>query len=75
MNTEIHLLENLVKTGVLKSYSLKTLDVDGNPITNLGNDMRETDELELVFPSGETLVISTFCSGSAENTSLIIDKR
>lgn len=65
------ILDKLVQSGVLKSYSLRTLDMDGEEVSNPGDGSRETEEILLTFPSGDVLVIGSFCSGSAENTSLI----
>lgn len=76
-NCPIHntVLDALVKSGTLKSYVLRTLDIDGKPIFQPSNRSRETEEIELTFPSGQSLIIKTFCSGSAQNTSLIFEGR
>jgi len=66
-------LEALVKSGTISSYQLRTRDMDGAVVDNPGDGSRETGEVELTFPSGEVLVIGTFCSGSAENTVLLFD--
>lgn len=63
-------LDNLVEEGLIKSYSIRTLNEEGKSNPN-GNGMRNTQELVLEFPSGKTLTIGTFCSGSAENTCFI----
>lgn len=63
-------LEQLVSSGMLSSYSIKTLDAYGDEVEQPGNGERETDCLILEFPNGKVLTINTFCSGCAENTSL-----
>lgn len=71
MKAEI--LDKLVKSGILKEYSFRVLDMDSQVVSAPGNGSRETDELTLVFSNGEKLIIGTFCSGCAENTSIIIE--
>ena len=65
MKTEI-LLDKLVGDGELTSYSTEVIEFEP------GSGSRETVQLKLVFPSGKVLTIDSFCSGSAENTILII---
>lgn len=66
-STTLPILDGLVKSGDLKDFKLETIEYEP------GSGSRETDRLTLTFPSGRELVIDTFCSGSAENTSIIID--
>lgn len=63
-------LDELVTSGDLVSYKLENFNEEGQLIDHQGEGMRETQRLILEFPSGNTLVIDTFCSGSAENTYL-----
>jgi hypothetical protein len=72
MNSQRLALDNLIKSGVLKSYVLKTLDEDGLPTAH-ANGMRNTEEVVLTFLTGEVLTIGTFCSGVAENTILLFE--
>jgi hypothetical protein len=65
------ILDKLVQSGVIKNYSIRTLNMDGEEISNPGEGSRETEEITIIFTSGDVLVIGSFCSGSAENTSLI----
>lgn len=67
-------LEALVQSGHLTSYRHFITDADGQEIADVdaGNGMRETENLELVFPLGVKLYINSICSGSAENTSLLV---
>lgn len=44
---------------------------DENGEKDKESESRNTEVLELLFDSGKSLKINTFCSGSAENTSLI----
>lgn len=66
-------LDNLVKNGTIKSYSVKTIDEHGNHIEvwNEPGRFRNTQHLFIEFNNGETLCVDTFCSGSMENTHLI----
>lgn len=70
---KINKLEDLIKSGTISSYSILTLDQDGKICSEPGSGSRETQELVLNFPSGQKLVIGTFCSGCNENTILCID--
>ena len=58
------LLDQLVAEGDLKSYQYS------KEYEKAGVDMRTTEKVVLVFPSGNELTLDTFCSGSAENTVL-----
>lgn len=59
-------LELLVNNGQLKSFEFR------EQICSMEGDARSRliDELLLVFPNGEKLEFTTFCSGCLENTSL-----
>lgn len=70
MNNEV--LDNLVASGDIVSYSYLLKDMDNLPITE-SEGSRETETLVITFPSGSQLTIDTFCSGSAENTCLIFN--
>lgn len=65
-------LDELVASGAIISYVFRFLNDEGVELAKPGSGMRETEELTLTFPSGEKLVIDTFCSGSWGNTSLVI---
>jgi hypothetical protein len=69
----IEVLDKMIESGTLKYYSFQVIDMDGKDVSSPGDGSRETDRITLVFPSGEKLNIGTFCSGSAENTCLIIE--
>ena len=69
MNNETKLNE-LVTNGAIKSYVLINVDEDGN--VGKTSNFRNTERLTLLFGNGESLTINTFCSGSAEDTVLII---
>lgn len=69
MNEDI--LKSLIDSGTIKSYSLTTLDEDGFAIDN-EEGSRNTERLVIEFNDGRTLSINTFCSGSLENTVLIL---
>ena len=65
---ENKILDNLIGSGEIKDYELET--VEDTP----GSGSRETDKLTITLLSGKKLVIETFCSGCAENTSLFINE-
>lgn len=66
------ILDNLVANGQIKEYIL-TRNIPMAPDDTSGSRM--TDALEIIFPSGEKLKLDTFCSGCAENTTLIINDK
>lgn len=55
-------LDNLVKSGDLQSYSYQ---VSKEKFCNY-------ETLSLVFPSGKTVKLETYCSGVSEDTGVII---
>lgn len=61
-------LDNLVRSGTIKSYEYMNLDQDGNFGSSAN---RNTERLVLTFNNEEILVIDTFCSGSFQNTHLM----
>ncbi len=69
---EKEIFDYLVQQGYIKSYQFAVLDESGKIITGKRSRMRETDQLTLVFPNNEKIVIDTFRSGSSENTHLQI---
>jgi hypothetical protein len=66
-STTLPILDGMVKLGDLKDFKLETIEEIP------GSGSREHERLTLTFPSGRVLKIDTFCSGSAENTSIFID--
>lgn len=62
-------LQKLVSNGMLKYFEHE----EQLPSMEGDNKTRLIDKLTLIFPSGETILISTICSGCLENTSLIIE--
>lgn len=72
---EIKILEELVENKTIDSYVLNDINEDGKIIidpTDEG-DFRNTQELIINFINGNSIKISTFCSGSSENSSLDIN--
>lgn len=66
------ILDALVKKGVIKKYMYNNVDEDGfvgGPLSK--SPMRNSEQLVIVFNTGDMLGIDTICSGSAENTELI----
>ena len=59
-------LNNLVKDKTIKSYVI--YNVDDNGIVGKKSKFRNTQRLSIKFNNNQSLVIDTFCSGSAENT-------
>jgi hypothetical protein len=75
----MNILDELVASGDIASYSLAKLDENGNVVVDGApplplRGMRETERATLTFPSGKQLVIDTFCSGCLENTSLLFSE-
>lgn len=62
------ILQDLVNNGDLVSYEYENVEYE------IGSHFRETEKLVLSLPSGKRLVLNTFCSGSGQNTCLIISK-
>jgi hypothetical protein len=62
-------LDALVKSGTIKGYRYSNIEDEPK------SGMREHEDLILVFPDGNKLRISAFCSGSAENTILSFQTR
>lgn len=69
MKNEI--LDRLVSWGHITHYELRFRDENGKIVPEQ-KGFRNTEELVIVLPSGVSLVVGTFCSGSAENTVLDI---
>ena len=66
-STTMPILTGMVMLGELKDAQLETLEEEP------GSGMREHDCLTLTFHSGRVLKIDTVCSGTMENTSIVID--
>lgn len=64
-------LQSLVDSGTVKSFKLENVDEEGN--VGQESKCRNTERLTITFPSGEELVIGTFCSGCLENTVFTAD--
>jgi len=63
-------LDELVAREAILSYKYINLDQNGMESKPTGN--RNTEQLEIIFSNGMNLTIETFCSGTFENTNLII---
>jgi hypothetical protein len=62
-------LDNLVAKGSIRSYEYVGLDDEGN----IGEGaFRNTQRLVLQLADGERIVVECFCSGSSQDTELII---
>jgi hypothetical protein len=59
-------LESLKNKGIIKNYNF----VSQVPTCDDLDESRLIDKLYLTFPSGDTLNLTTFCSGHLENTTL-----
>lgn len=63
-------LDNLVAKGSIRSYEYVGLDDEGN----IGEGAyRNTQRLVLLLADGERIVVECFCSGSSQDTELIIN--
>lgn len=65
-------LQGLVSTGDIKSYLLQTVNEEGEVVSDNSEGFRNSDRLTITFPSGNILMLETCCSGSSENTSLMM---
>jgi hypothetical protein len=63
-------LHKLINSGVLLCYKLENVSEEGE--VGVHSKFRNTERLTLYFPSGDSLIIDTFCSGCFEDTCLII---
>lgn len=63
-------LDKLVAMNCIKSWKIENVDENGN--VGAVSKFRNTQRLTLVFPNDKILVIDSFCSGCAENTTLFI---
>jgi hypothetical protein len=69
MNTK-DVLNFLVDNEIVQGAMIYSLDENGN----VGESkFRNSERLVLLFNNGKKLVIDTICSGSAEDTSLILN--
>jgi hypothetical protein len=63
----------LIESGAIASFQVEDLNADGipGPATPQG---RNRERLTLTFPNGQRLVLSTWCSGTAENTGFFVSE-
>lgn len=64
-------LEILKTKGLIKDYNYVIVSSEQEVIEE--HDNRSTEQLNIVFNDDTVLQIDTFCSGSAQNTSLEFD--
>jgi hypothetical protein len=62
-------LDRLVVEGDIVAYNWTDVDSEGKP--GVG-ESRNTQLLTIRFPSGRTIAVTGFCSGSRENTMLAV---
>lgn len=65
-------LDKLVSLGTIAGYDYENVDNEGNE--GRVSDDRNSERLYLYFKDGQKLVLETVCSGSNENTELIISE-
>jgi hypothetical protein len=65
-------LDKLVSLGTIAGYDYENVDNEGNQ--GRFSDDRNSERLCLYFKDGQKLVLDTVCSGSNENTELIISE-
>lgn len=65
-------LNDLLTEGVIKDYNLCSISADG--IVGEESKTNNRECLCIVFNTGESLTISTICSGCLENTSLVLEE-
>jgi hypothetical protein len=65
-------LDKLVSLGTIAGYDYENVDNEGNE--GRVSDDRNSERLYLYFKDGQKLVLDTVCSGSNENTEIIISE-
>lgn len=65
------ILESLLFHKTIQGYIYESLDEEGNPGSSAN---RNTERLKIVFNDGRILIIDTFCSGSAQDTTMTFSK-
>jgi hypothetical protein len=63
-------MNRLVSKGIILDWILE--NVDENNEVNKTSRFRNTERLTIYFHDDEKLVIDTICSGSAENTIILV---
>lgn len=63
-------LKTLVELGEIKSFIIEDLNDEGVVFHGFSRGSRNTQTLTIELPSGKKVVISTFCSGCNQDTSL-----
>lgn len=63
-------LDILMSSGVISGWDLQPVDANGN--VGMHGTSRNTEQLTLLFPSGDRLVLGTFCSGSNEDSAFVL---
>lgn len=72
MNPLERKLNDLVLDSVIKEYELSDISCDGE--IGVESDCRNTQRLKIVFNTGDTLIIGTYCSGCLENTGFTLEE-
>ena len=62
-------LKKLVQIGILKSWSIKNVDEDGN--VEQSSKFRNSQLLTMVFNDGQELKVNAVCSGCSENITFV----
>lgn len=65
-------LDSLLLDGMIVAYKFVNCDEEGK-VVDRPKGFRNTQKLMLTFPNGAQLVIDSFCSGSSEDSVLLID--
>lgn len=63
-------LDHLIQAGVISSYEYVNMDEEGN--VGQTSRFRNSQRLSLLLSGGESITIDCFCSGSSEDTVLVI---
>lgn len=64
-------LDRLVSEGTITGYEYRNVDKNGTP--DQVSKFRNTEQLIIHFNDGKSLSVDTFCSGSAEDTTLFFN--
>jgi hypothetical protein len=64
-------LDSLLFSGMIAAYKFVNCNEEGN-VVDRPKGFRNTQKLILTFPNSDQLVIDSFCSGSSEDSVLLI---
>lgn len=67
-----NLMDKLVESGDIRSYSLEFLDASDNVVEKPDEDGGD-ERLTITFMSGKKICIDTYCTGFGHNTGMLFE--